>query len=108
MRGGIRHATPAARRAETAALAGKRDQAVLATVVAVESEEAVRQDAATQERAKLLLDEPGCRLLPRGRAREESFQLLSDHLVEERLLRLVALVLGHRVASRDRRGGTLP
>jgi hypothetical protein len=108
MRGGVRHATPAARRAEAAALAGKRKQAVVTTVVAVESKEAVRQDAATQECAKLLLDEAGRRLPPPGRTREESFQLFSNHLVEERLLRLVALVLGHRVASRDRRGGTLP
>jgi hypothetical protein len=63
----------------------------------MDSEEAVREDAATQECAKLLLEEARRRVHPEGRAREESFQLLSDHLVEERLLRLVAPVIDHLV-----------
>ena len=49
VRGGIRHAAPAARWAEATTLARERNQAVVATVVTVESEEAVREDAATKE-----------------------------------------------------------
>ena len=63
-------------------------------------------DAAAQERAKLVLDETRRRLLPEAGTREEAFELLSDDLVEERLLRFMALVLVHEVPDRDRRGGT--
>ena len=59
MRGGIGHSTSAAGRAEAAALAREGNQAIVATVVAVETEEAVRQNAAAKERTKLLLDEAG-------------------------------------------------
>ena len=49
VRGGICHSTSAAGRAETAALAREGNQAVMAAVVAVETEEAVRQNAAAKE-----------------------------------------------------------
>ena len=81
-----------------------RSTSALRALVGVESKEAVCEDATAKERAKLLLDEARCRLLPRGRAREEVLQLLADDLVKERLLRLVALVLGHGAPFRDRRG----
>lgn len=100
----ICHATPATRRTEAAALAREGDEAVVAALVAVEPKEAVCENATAKERAKLLLDEARRRLLPKGRAREEVFQLLADDLVKEGLLRLVALILGHGVPFRDRRG----
>jgi hypothetical protein len=78
----------------------------VAALVAVESEEPVGENATAKERAKLLLNEAGCRLLARGRAREELVQLLADDLVKEGLLRLVALILEHGGPFRDRRGAT--
>ena len=104
VRGGIRHAAPAARGTEATALAREGHQAVVAAVVAVQSQEAVRQDAAAKECAKLLLDEAGRGLIPMARTREEAFQLLADDLVKEGLLRLMPHVLGHEVPGRDRRG----
>jgi hypothetical protein len=71
----------------------------VAALVAVESEEAVCENATAKERAKLLLDEARRRLLPSGRAREELFQPLPDDLVKEGLLRLVALILDHGARS---------
>jgi hypothetical protein len=79
-------------------------QAVVAAVVAVEAEKAVREDAAAQERAQLLLDETGRGLISALRALEEGLQLLADDLVKQGLLRLAALVLGHEVPGRDRSG----
>jgi hypothetical protein len=72
-----------------------------------ESKQAVCENATAKERAKLLLDEARRRLLPRGRAREEVFQLLADDLAKEGLLRLVAPILGHGAPFRDRRGAAL-
>ena len=60
----------------------------------------MRQHAATQEGAKLLLDEAR----DVGRAREKALELLADDLVEEGLLRVMALVLGHEAPFRDLRG----
>ena len=105
MRGSIGHSTSAAGRTEAAALAREGDQAVVAAVVAVETEKAVRQDAAAKERAKLLLDEAGRSLISMVRSREEVFQLLADDFVQEGLLRLVALVLCHLDPVRDRVSG---
>ena len=59
----IRHATSAARGAEAAALARESDQAIVAARVAVESKEAVCENATAKERAKLLLDEARRRAL---------------------------------------------
>jgi hypothetical protein len=63
--------------------------------IAVETEEALGEDAAAQERAKLLLDEVGRGLISAVGTREEALQLLANHLVKKRLLRLVALVVRH-------------
>ena len=76
----------------------------MATRVAVETEKAVREHAAAEEGAKLLLDEAGSGLGSALRASEEALQLAANDLVKEALLRLVALGLGHEVASPDRRG----
>jgi hypothetical protein len=101
---GVRHTPAPARRAEAAALAREGDEAVVAAAVTVQPQEAVRQDATAQEGAELLLDEARYRLIAVGRAREKALELLADDLVEEGLLRLMALVLGHEVPSRDLRG----
>jgi hypothetical protein len=46
----------AARRAKAAPLATEGDELVVAAVAAVQSQEAVREDAALQERVELVLD----------------------------------------------------
>ena len=76
----------------------------MTAVVTAQSQEAVRQDAATQEGAKLLLDEARDRLIAVGRAREKALEVLADDLVEEGLLRIMALVLCHEAPFRDLRG----
>ncbi len=76
----------------------------MTTLVAVEAEKAVREHAAAKEGAKLLLDEPWCRLISQCGAREEAFQLLAYDPMKKSLLRFMALVLGHEVPNRDRRG----
>jgi hypothetical protein len=53
----------------------------MAAVVTVESEEAVSEDAAAQERAQLLLDEAGSGLLSAARASEKRLEVLADDLV---------------------------
>lgn len=76
----------------------------MTTCVAVDAQEPVREHAAPEECAKLLLDEARSRLLsPRG-AREEAFELLANDLVEKSLLRLMPLVLGHEIPDGDRVG----
>ncbi|MBK8763788.1 MAG: hypothetical protein IPM01_03835 [Burkholderiaceae bacterium] len=64
------HAPRAARRAKAAPLATEGDELVVAAVAAAQSQEAVREDAALQERVELVLHElrqvgPGGRLLSR-------------------------------------------
>ena len=73
----------------------------MATRVAVEAEKAVREPAAVEEGAKLLLDEAWCRLFSERRTGEEAFQLLAHDRVKEGLLRFMALALGHEVPDRD-------
>ncbi|MDE0886967.1 MAG: hypothetical protein OSB70_15700, partial [Myxococcota bacterium] len=99
------HPATSARGTEAAALARERDQAVVTTRVAVNAQEAMREHAAAQEGAKLLLDEARGRLLPACGAREETFELLADDSMKESLLGFMAFVLGHMAPNRDRRGG---
>ncbi len=73
--------------------------------VAVNAQEAVREYAAAEEGAKLLLDEVRGGLLSACGAREETFELLADDSMKERLLGFMAFVLGHTAPNRDRRGG---
>jgi len=76
----------------------------VATFVAVEAQEPVRENATAKEGAKLLLDEARGRLISQCGAREEALQLLAHNLVKKSLLRLMALALGHEIPDRDRRG----
>jgi hypothetical protein len=56
VRGGVRHAASSAARAETAPLAAEGDEEIAAAVVAMETQEAVREDAAREVVAERLLD----------------------------------------------------
>ena len=76
----------------------------MATRVAVETQEAVREHTTAEEGAKLLLDKSGCRLFSVLGAREEAYQLLAYNLMNKSLLRLMPLVLDHEVPDGDRRG----
>ena len=76
----------------------------MTTGVAVDAQESVREHAAAKEGAKFLLDEARSRLLSVCSVREEAFELLANDLMEESLLRLVALVLSNAVPHRDRVG----
>ncbi len=90
-----------ARGTEAALLAREGNQAIVATGVAVDAEEPVREHAAAEEGAKLLLDETRRWMFPERRTGEEAFQLLAHDLVKEGLLRFMALVLGHEVPDWD-------
>jgi len=70
-----------------------RAKAVVATAIAVESQEAVGQHAALEIGPYLTLDEAGdgCALL--ACAREEGLEVLSDDFVKQRLLGPVPVVL---------------
>jgi hypothetical protein len=63
------------------------------------------EHATAKERAQLLLDEAWCGLFAERGTPEEALELLADDLVEERPLRLVALVVGHAAPCRDRSWG---
>jgi hypothetical protein len=76
----------------------------MSTRVTVETKEAVREHAAAKEGAKLLLYEAWSGLLSVCGAREKAFELLANDLMQESLLRFMALVLGHKVPDRDRVG----
>ena len=77
----------------------------MTTRVAVNAQEAMREHAAAEEGAKLLLDEARGRLLSACGAREKTFELLADDSMNESLLGFMAFVLGHTAPNRDRRGG---
>ena len=74
----------------------------MAAAVAVDPDETSGEHAAVEVGTQLSLDESryGCTLLT-GPG-EEQLELLTDHFVEQCLLRLVALVLCHADPVRDR------
>jgi hypothetical protein len=74
------------------------------TGIAVNAQEPVREHATAQEGAKLLLDEARSGLLSACGAREEACELLANDPMKKRLLRLMALVLGHEAPVGDRLG----
>jgi hypothetical protein len=77
VRCGVRHPASSTRRAEAAPLAREGDQAIVSTRVAMETKEAMREHAAAEEGAKLLLDEARGRLISQCGAREEACELLA-------------------------------
>jgi hypothetical protein len=68
----------------------------------MQTKEASSEDAAIEIRTDFALDEAsnGCSLL--ARVREKALEVLSDDVVEKRLLRLMTLVVGHMDPVRDR------
>ena len=77
----------------------------MTTRVAVNAQKTVREHAAAEEGAKLLLDEARGRLLSACGARKEPFELFADGSMKESLLGFMAFVPGHTAPDRDRRGG---
>jgi hypothetical protein len=70
--------------------------------IAVNAQKSFGENSASQVSAQLALDEvcDGSALFTG--AREKTFEILSDHLVKKRALRMVALVFDERVPERDR------
>lgn len=91
---------PARRRASTL-----RDEPVVAAIVAVDAEESMNEYAALEIDADLALDEPGGRHASGARPRNEGLELSANHFVKERLLGLVAGVVGDGFASGGTRSG---
>jgi hypothetical protein len=104
MGSGVMDAPGGARRADAPSLAREADQNVVTAPVAPNPGEAVREHAALQVLEKLALDEP--REPPTVSAvvacsGEEAQEVCLNHLIEERLLRLMApIVFGQRRRSR--------
>ncbi len=90
MRSGIGHATSDTRRAEAAALTREGHESLVAARFAADPKEAELQKSALQVCAQLPLDEARDSA-SRGLAeRQEGLELLKQHSVERRLLRVVA------------------
>jgi hypothetical protein len=89
------HAPSRARRARAAPFAGKGQQAVVATTVAVQPQEPMSEYAALEVGAKLSFDErrDGRSLLTR--VREERFELFANHFVKKCLFGSVANAIDH-------------
>ena len=67
--------------------------------------EAMREYAAAEEGAKLLLDEARGGLRSACGARKEPIELFAEDSMKKSLLGFMAFVLGHMAPNRDRRGG---
>ena len=94
MRGALRHAPRPARGAEPAAFATEGDQFVVATIGAAQAQEAMRQDAALQERVELVFDELGQASASSFLGlSEEALGMLLYQAVQRGLLGAVALVV---------------
>ncbi len=91
--GRVGHASAATRRAEAPALAREGDDTVEPAVVAVHAHEAVGEDPAAQEAAKLALDEARHDAFARVGPGQEGLELRLDDAVEHALLRLSAGVV---------------
>ena len=79
----VGHAAAAAGRAEPAAACTRTQPGVVSTIVTVQAQKAMSQDAAAEEGAQLLQDEAGNGLIPALRSGEEGLQLLADDSVQE-------------------------
>jgi hypothetical protein len=104
VRGALRHAPRAARRAKPAPLAGKRHQLLMRAVSAAHAQKTMRQDAAFEKGLELVFDElRQARTGSRFDLGEEGLELFLHHLIERRFLRAPPLVgEGSAVASRRR------
>jgi hypothetical protein len=87
VRGAFRHPAPGAARAGRPPFARKRDEPIQPAVITAKARKAAGQAPASQQRAKLLLDEPG-QPLPVAQAsglRAEALEVIADHLVHDAL-----------------------
>ncbi|MFT3771733.1 MAG: hypothetical protein QM820_40510 [Minicystis sp.] len=84
VRGGVRHAASSAARADASALATEGDEEIPATVVAVESQEAVSEDAAREVVEERLLDvaRQSARVVLPG-VIEEGLEMIAHDRVED-------------------------
>jgi hypothetical protein len=92
------HAAPAAGRADSAPLTAKRDNAVAATLCALETDEAVRENSSLQIRAQLAFDEGGHSAADRFGAREKRLALIAHGVVKDRFLGDASRWASHRGA----------
>ncbi len=74
----------------------------MATSVAIQTKKASSEDSAIKISPQLTLYESGDGGTLVACSGEEALEGLTHHLIEERLLRLVALVVGHADPVRDR------
>jgi hypothetical protein len=101
VRGGLRHASRAARRTETAPFAAESDQLVVAAVTTTQAQEAVGQDAAFEEGVELVLHE--LRQIGAGGGfglSEEGRSVLLHQAVQRGLLGAVTLVVDRGAIGR--------
>ena len=90
--GCVRHSPAATGRAEASTLAGERDESIVSTCVAMDTQKTMSEYPALQIRTDLSFDEPGDgRTLP-PRPSQEGFELFADDLVQKGRLGLVAFV----------------
>ncbi len=83
----------------------ERDEAILAAGIAVNTQEAVREDAAVEERAQFALDEPRHVPLTPSLPLEEALELGRDDAVEDGLFRAARRVFGRRFSTTPWTGG---
>ncbi len=105
MRSRVGHAPAAARRAERTPFARIRHEPILAAIIAVNANEAVREDAAVEELPQLALDEPRHGPLPRSLPLEERLELGRDNAVEDGFLGPAGGVAHRRLSTRPWAGG---
>jgi len=101
--GGLRrHAASTTARAEAAAFAGKRHEALEGAALAPHAGEAASEDAARQELPELTLDEAGksAAVGAVGGLAQEGFEVIANDAVEEGALGVPGLI---RSATHDRR-----
>jgi hypothetical protein len=88
MRRGVRHPAPRAARTDAATEAGERHEEIVAALIAVRADESVREHAAAEVAAELLLDVAReRRLVGLARMSEEGLEVTSNDRVQNRLRR---------------------
>jgi hypothetical protein len=86
------HPPSAARIAEAASLTRIRNYSIQAACIAVQPNEASRQDAAVEELARLAFDEAGYRAIPLALPRQEGFQVPGNSRIEGTIFRLARTI----------------
>ncbi len=94
--GGICHAAASAGRTEAATLAAEADDAILAASIAIQTDEAMGQDATLEKAAQFAFDEPGHRVALLLPAIQKGLELLTHYLIQDALLRLASAVSADR------------